>query len=106
MAAKYGVGLLGAGWVAGEYVKAFRDHPLTEVVGIYNRTPGKATRLLQNHRVAGVEYASLDDFFADDRIQIVVSCTHPDVRTGHCICAAQKGRHIVNYLATKKESER
>lgn len=28
---KYGVGILGAGWVAGEYVKAFRDHPLTHV---------------------------------------------------------------------------
>lgn len=30
---KYGVALVGAGWVAGEYVKAFRDHPLTYVVG-------------------------------------------------------------------------
>ena len=29
--AKYGVGMLGAGWVAGEYVKVFRDHPLTEL---------------------------------------------------------------------------
>ena len=55
MSAKYGVGLLGAGWVAGEYVKVFRDHPLTEVIGIYNRTPGKATRLLQSHGVDGTE---------------------------------------------------
>ena len=95
MSAKYGVGLLGAGWVAGEYVKVFRDHPLTEVVGIYNRTPGKATRLLQTHGVEGTEYATLDEFFADERIQIVVSCTHPDVRAAHCIRAAQTGRHIV-----------
>jgi len=50
MATKYGVGLLGAGWVAGEYVKVLRDHPLTEVVGIYNRTPGKASRLLLKPR--------------------------------------------------------
>lgn len=95
MSAKYGVGLLGAGWVAGEYVKVFRDHPLTELVGIYNRTPGKATRLLQSHGVEGTEYSTLDDFFADERIQIVVSCTHPDVRASHCIQAAQTGRHIV-----------
>ncbi|HRJ40612.1 MAG TPA: Gfo/Idh/MocA family oxidoreductase [Caldilineaceae bacterium] len=95
MSAKYGVGLLGAGWVAGEYVKVFRDHPLTEVVGIYNRTPGKASRLLQTHGVAGTEYPTLDNFFADERIQIVVSCTHPDVRADHCIRAAQTGRHIV-----------
>lgn len=93
--AKYGVGLLGAGWVAGEYVKVFRDHPLTEVVGIYNRTPGKATQLLQAYGIQGKEYASLDEFFADERIQIVVSCTHPQVRAEHCVRAAQTGRHIV-----------
>ncbi|MEZ4619712.1 MAG: Gfo/Idh/MocA family oxidoreductase [Caldilineaceae bacterium] len=93
--ASYGVGLLGAGWVAAEYLQAFRDHPLTDVVGIYNRTPGKAGALMQTHGVPGKEYATLDEFFADDRIQIVVSCTHPDVRAEHCVRAAQSGRHIV-----------
>jgi len=92
---KYGVGLIGAGWVASEYVKVFRDHSLTEVVGIYNRTPGKAARLMETHGIPGMEYPSIDDFFADDRIQIVVSCTHPDVRAEHCVRAAESGRHIV-----------
>ena len=92
---KYGVGLIGAGWVAAEYVKVFRDHPLTEIVGIYNRTPGKASRLLASHDVSGTEYDTLDQFFADDRIQIVVSCTHPHLRAEHCTRAAQTGRHIV-----------
>ncbi len=84
---QYGVGLIGAGWVAGEYVKALRDHPQTQIAGIYNRTPGKATSLLQSHGVEANEYATLDDFFADDRIDIVVSCTHPHVRAGHCVRA-------------------
>lgn len=95
MAQKYGVGILGAGWVSGEYVKAFRDHPQTEVVGIFNRTPGKATKLMQQHGVQGTEYATLDDFFRDDRIQIIASTTTPDVRADHCVRAAQTGRHIV-----------
>lgn len=93
--AKYGVGILGAGWVAGEYVKAFRDHPLTEVVGVYNRTPGKAGALLREHGVEAREYASDDELFEDDRVSIIASCTHPDVRREHCIRAAQTGRHIV-----------
>jgi len=93
--AKYGVGILGAGWVAGEYVKAFRDHPLTEVVGIYNRTPGKATRLLETHGVQAREYASDDELFDDERIQIVVSCTSPDARVEHVVRAAETGRHVV-----------
>jgi predicted dehydrogenase len=92
---KYGVGIIGAGWVSGEYVKAFRDHPLTEVVGMYNRTPGKATNVMITNGVEGTEYGSIDEFFDDERINIVVSCTHPDVRKEHCVRAAETGRHIV-----------
>jgi len=95
MTAKYGVGILGAGWVAGEYVKAFRDHPLTEVTGIYNRTPGKAGRLIQSLGVEAREYASEDELFDDDRVRIVVSCTPPDVRPRHVERAAMTGRHVV-----------
>ena len=73
--AKYGVGIIGAGWVAGEYVKAFRDHPLTDLVGIYNRTPGKATQLLSQHGVEAREYGSADELFDDERVNIVASCT-------------------------------
>jgi predicted dehydrogenase len=93
--AKYGVGIIGAGWVAGEYVKVFRDHPLTEVVGVYNRTPGKASALLAAHGVEAREYASLDELYDDDRIGIIASCTHPDTRREHCVRAAETGRHIV-----------
>lgn len=95
MANKYGVGILGAGWVSGEYVKAFRDHPLTTIVGMWNRTPGKATQVMRTHGVEAKEYESLDDFFRDDRIQIVASVTHPNMRADHCVRAAQTGRHIV-----------
>jgi len=92
---KYGVGIIGAGWVSGEYVKAFRDHPLTEVIGMYNKTPGKPAQVMKTHGVVGTEYESLDDFFNDDRINIIVSCTHADVRAEHCVRAAETGRHIV-----------
>ena len=95
MAKKYGVGILGAGWVAGEYVKAFRDHPLTEVAGIYNRTPGKAGRLMSMLGVEGREYASEDELFDDDAVKIVVSCTPPDVRPRQVERAARSGRHVV-----------
>jgi predicted dehydrogenase len=93
--AKYGVGIIGAGWVAGEYVKAFRDHPLTELVGVYNRTPGKVSALLAAHGVDAREYSSVDELFDDERVHIVASCTHPDVRAEHCVRAAESGRHVV-----------
>ena len=95
MTKKYGVGILGAGWVAGEYVKAFRDHPLTEIRGIYSHTPGKAGRLLKQHGVEAREYSSEDELFNDDSIKIVASCTPPDVRPQQLERAAKSGRHIV-----------
>ena len=95
MSKKYGVAILGAGWVAGEYVKAFRDHPLTEVAGVYNRTPGKAGRLMKQHGVDAREYKSEDELFNDDRVKIIVSCTPPDVRPAQIERAAKTGRHVV-----------
>ena len=93
--AKYGVGIIGTGWVAGEYVKVFRDHPLTEIVGVYNRTSGKGAALLADHGVEAREYGSVDELFDDERIGIIASCTHPDSRREHCVRAAETGRHIV-----------
>jgi UDP-N-acetyl-2-amino-2-deoxyglucuronate dehydrogenase len=95
MSKKYGVGIVGAGWVAAEYVKVFRDHPLTEVIGIYNKTPGKATRLMQEHGVKAKEFASFDELLKDDRIRIMVHCAHADSRADYCARAAATGRHLV-----------
>jgi predicted dehydrogenase len=95
MSNQYGVAIIGAGWVAGEYVKAFRDHPQTDLIGVFNRTPGKASKLLETHGVEAQEYSSIDDLFNDDRVQVIASCTPPDVRPEHIVRAAESGRHVV-----------
>ena len=91
----FGVAILGAGESAGEYVKAFRDHPATEIVGLYSPTPGAGARLLEQHGVQGRAYARDGELFDDERVQIVVSATPPDVRPEHAIRAAETGRHLV-----------
>jgi UDP-N-acetyl-2-amino-2-deoxyglucuronate dehydrogenase len=93
--ASYGVGIIGAGLVAGEYVAAFRDHPSTNVIGVYSRRPGTATRLLERHGVEAVEYPTEEALLDDSRVRIVVSCTPPDARPDHVIRAAASGRHVV-----------
>lgn len=95
MTNKYGVAIIGAGWVAGEYVKAFRDNPQTNLLGVYNRTPGKATALMESHGVQAREYATIDELFEDEGVQIIASCTPPDVRPEHIVRAAESGRHVV-----------
>jgi predicted dehydrogenase len=91
----FGVGILGAGESAGEYVKAFRDHPATDIVGIYSRTPGSGARLLEQHGVSARAYTRDSELFEDDGVQIVVSATPPDARPAHVIRAADTGRHVV-----------
>ena len=95
MTKSYGVGIIGAGWVAGEYVKAFRDHPLTQIVGMYNKTPDKATNLMKTHGVDGKEFNSVDALLDDKRIDIVVHCAHADTRAEYISRAALSGRHVV-----------
>ena len=95
MTKSYGVGIIGAGWVAGEYVKAFRDHPLTQIVGMYNKTPEKATRLMKTHGVDGKEFNSVDALLDDKHIDIVVHCAHADTRAEYISRAALSGRHVV-----------
>lgn len=92
---RYGVGLIGAGWVGAEYVRACRDHPALELIGIHNRTPGRATKLMQEFGVVAREYATVDELFDDERVDVVVSATTPDVRLEHVVRAAETGRHIV-----------
>jgi predicted dehydrogenase len=91
----FGVGILGAGESAGEYVKAFRDHPATEIIGIYSHTPGSGSRLLERHGVRAREYARDTELLEDERVHIVVSATPPDVRPDHVVTAAESGRHVV-----------
>ena len=95
MPGKYGVGIIGAGWVSGEYVKAFRDHPLTRVVGMYNKTPDKATNLMKSHGVAGKEFKSFEELLDDPNVNIVVHCAHADTRPDMISRAALRGKHVV-----------
>ncbi len=99
---KYGVGIIGAGWVAGEYVKVFRDHPLTELVGIYNITAGKATRLMKEHGVEAREYASVDELFDDERLTEALRAIHPPNRTALVLAYVYgyKAREIAELTAT------
>lgn len=95
MPARLGVALVGAGWVAKEYLTAFRDDPRTWVTGVHSRTPARAERLLADHGVAGRSYRSVGELLADDAVDIVVSCTPPDVRAEHICAAAAAGKHVV-----------
>jgi predicted dehydrogenase len=101
-----GVGILGAGWVAGEYVRSFSKHPQTEVVAICSRTresaEARASEAGLSSEVVCADYAAL---LANPRVDIVVVSTPPNQHPDQMIQAAQAGKHIVIEKAVANDPE-
>jgi predicted dehydrogenase len=91
-----GVGIIGTGWVSGEYVRAFQANPHTKVMGLVSRdlarAQAKAAAFNAPHCRA---YARLDEMLADSSIQIVVICTPHHLHAAQGIAAAQAGKHLI-----------
>lgn len=91
-----GVGIVGAGWVSSEHIKAYEKNPYTHVVGIVSRTPeGAAARLaelgLSDRRV----YESLNEMLQDSEIQALSICSPPNLHPEQVIAGARAGKHML-----------
>lgn len=93
--AKYGVGIIGAGWVAGEHIRAFAAHPDTEVVAIASRDAGKAAACAKAHGVDCAAYGDWEQLIARKDVDIVVVASPPDAHARQTIAAAEAGKHIL-----------
>ena len=91
-----GVGIIGTGWVSGEYIRAFQANPHTEVVGLVSRdrarAEAKAAAFNATHCRA---YERVDEMLADSSVHIVVICTPHHLHAVQGIAAAQAGKHLV-----------
>ncbi len=91
----YGVGIVGAGWVSGEHIKAYASNDNARVVGIYSRTAERAKAKLEECGVEGKVFSSFDELLASPDIDIVSICSPPSVHAEQVIAAASAGKHIV-----------
>jgi predicted dehydrogenase len=90
------VGIVGTGWVSGEYIQAFTANPYCQVTAICGTSLEKA-------QAKGAEYAltavdCFDDyavFLRDADIDIVVIVTPNYLHAQQTIAAADAGKHIV-----------
>ena len=91
-----GVGIIGTGWVSGEYIRAFEANPHTEVVGLVSRDRERAKAKAEAfHAPHCRAYDRLDEMLADSSIQIVVICTPNHLHVEQGVAAAQAGKHLV-----------
>lgn len=92
---KMGVGIIGAGWVAGEHIRAFAVNPATEVRAICSRTKEKAQAKIDECGVACDVLDSYEALVARDDIQIVAVASPPDCHRDHAVAAAEAGKHLM-----------
>ena len=91
-----GVGIVGTGWVSGEYIKAFEHNPHTEVLGMVSRDLERARAKAGEH---GLRHAQPHDdlraLLEDPNIHIVAICTPHHLHAQQGIQCAAAGRHVV-----------
>ena len=93
--AKFGVGIVGTGWVAGEHVKAFQGDPRAEVRAVCGRDQVKSQAFADGLGLTCPVYTSVDALLAQDGIDIVVVATPPHVHKEQAIAVVKAGKHIL-----------
>lgn len=92
---KLGVAIAGTGWVSGEHIRAFANHPRTEIRALCGRSPEKARA---KAAACGIECAVYDDFrkmLAHPEIDIVSIATPPHLHREQAVAAAEAGKHLL-----------
>jgi len=91
-----GVLLHGAGWVAGEHIRAFTANPHTRVVAISSRKLSSCQRKAGECGLENVAcYTDLEKALDHEGVDIVSVCTPQHLHAANTIAAAQAGKHVV-----------
>ena len=92
---KLGVGIIGCGAVAEEYVKAFQKDERSEVRALVSRHPANAERYLDRYNLACSIETEAAPMLRRQDVDIVVVCTPHDSHTKYVVAAAEAGKHVI-----------
>lgn len=93
---KYGVLIVGTGWVSGEHIRAFNMNPHAKVVGIVSRDENRGAAKAKEFGAEGAKiYTDYDKALESPDIDIVCICTPNHLHAEQTIKAAQAGKHIL-----------
>ncbi len=92
---KFGAAIWGAGWVAGEHIRAYMANPRCEVVAIGSRKESSARTKMEHAGLNCAIYTDYDQLLADPRVDIVSICTPNDCHADEAVKAANAGKHML-----------
>ena len=88
---RLGVGVIGAGNISSQYLKAMRDFPVLDVRGLADMKPEVAAKRGEEF---GVKARSVDDLLADPAIDIIVNLTIPRAHVDVGLKTIAAGKHV------------
>lgn len=91
----YRVGIIGAGWVAGEHIRAYLSNPETSVEAFAVRRPETAEAQMKTFGLTARVYTDVAKMLREAELDIVSICTPPSLHPENAIAAAQAGCHLV-----------
>jgi len=92
---KLGVGIIGCGWVAEEYLKAFQKDLRTEVKALASRSKEKPEGYRERYKLDCTVETDCHSMLARDDIHVVVVATPHDKHTEYVVPAAEAGKHVI-----------
>jgi len=92
---KLGVGIIGCGWVAGEYVKAFGKDERSEIRALVSRNPANAERYRDQYDLQCDIETDSNVMLQRENVDIVVVCTPHNQHTKYVVAAAETGKHVI-----------
>ncbi len=92
---KLGAAIIGCGWVAEEYVKAFQKDERSEVRALVSRNPANAQRYRDRYNLQCCIETEADKVFQRDDVDVVVVCTPHNMHTPYVVAAAEAGKHVI-----------
>ena len=90
-----GVGIIGCGWVAGEYVKAFQADARSEIRALVSRHRANAERYRDRYDLRCAMDTDAAGMLGRNDVDIVVVCTPHDLHTQYVVAAAEAGKHVI-----------
>ncbi len=88
-----GVALLGAGYAARIQIACWREIPDAQVIGVWNRDPGRARSLAAEFGVPSIDV--LDDLLAHPAVHAVDIATAVETHREYALLAAAHGKHVL-----------
>ncbi len=92
---KLGAAIIGCGWVAEEYVKAFGKDERSEVRTLVSRNPANAERYRDRYGLDCRIETDASKMLEQKDVDIVVVCTPHNVHTQYVVAAAEARKHII-----------